>query len=47
METMTSAKIRLSDGCYLTGRGGGGSRERGTSTGTLKVKNGDKTENWK
>ena len=31
------AKIRLLDRCCLTGSGG-----RGTSTGTLKVKNGNK-----
>ena len=37
METMTPAKIRVLDRCYLTGSG-----ERGTSTGTLKVKNGNK-----
>ena len=37
METKTSAKIRVLDRCYLTGSG-----ERGTSTRTLKVKNGNR-----
>ena len=38
METMTSAKIRLFDGCYLTGRGerGGGKRGAGNEHGDPK-----------